>query len=190
MIDVELSTATSLWIDIPIIIICLAFILVIYWREYRRGKRTLTDQIILITMMTGYLVIYVYLTFIYRKPLEQRQLLSEPFGSYRHAFSLEGGLHIEHFSTARQILLNILVYVPPGCMLPALFSRIRHPYLASVGACTLLTLSTEILQWITRLGYCEVDDLINNMIGGLIGILLYHIGTKTIQHFQKLPVEQ
>ena len=190
MIDVELSTATSLWIDIPIIFVCLTIVLVIYWRECHRGNRTLAEQIVLITMMTGYLVIYVYLTFIYRKPLEQRQLLPQPFGSYRHAFSLEGGLHIEHLSTARQILLNILVYVPPGCMLPALLNRMRHPYLESVGVCALLTLATEILQWLTRLGYCEVDDLINNMLGGLIGILLYHIGTKTIQHFQKLRVQQ
>ena len=185
MNDVELSTATSLWIDLAILLICFIVVVFLEWRKSRRGHRTRTEWVIILTMLTGYLVIYIYLTFIYRKPLEQRQLLLRPFWSYEHAFSLEGGLHIVHLSSARQILLNILVYVPAGVMLPAVFYKVRHPYWMTVLACAALTLSTEGFQWLTKLGYCEVDDLINNLMGAMIGILLYDLGTRIIRHVQK-----
>ena len=190
MNDIELSTATSLWVDLAILLICFLIIFFLEWQGCRRGKRTRTEWILLLTMLTGYLAIYIYLTFVYRRPLEQRQLLPRPFWSYENAFSFEGGLHIVHLSSARQILLNIWVYVPPGMMLPAAFYKSRHPYWMTVVACALLTLMTEGLQWLTRLGYCEVDDLIHNMTGALIGIWFYDLGSRAIRRMQKQRVQK
>ncbi len=177
MADTQLSTATSLWVDMAVIVICWVVVTVIHARESQRGHRTVPEKTLLLIMLAGYLSIYIYLTFLYRHPLEARQVLPLPFRSYAHAFSFEGGFHIEHLSTARQILLNILAYVPPGMILPALLYRLRHPYWAAAGLCVLLSLLTEALQWLTRLGYCETDDLINNTLGALLGILLYRLGT-------------
>ena len=185
MAETQLSTATSLWIDLAVIVMCWVVVMVIEARRLRYGHRSIPEQTLLLMMLIGYLAVYVFLTFLYRKPLPERQTLIKPFWSYAHAFSFEGGLHIEHLSTARQILLNILVYVPPGCILPALLYRLRHPYWVSAGLCALLSLVTEGLQWLTCLGYCETDDLINNTLGGLIGILIFHLGTVLVKRWME-----
>ena len=63
---------------------------------------------------------------------------------------------------------NILFFIPVGVFLPAMLEKIRKIYIC-VPVIIGISLVIEILQFITIRGYCQVDDLITNGIGALIG---------------------
>ena len=137
---------------------------------------------------------YLYLTFFYRPPAPRPRLMLRPFWSYREAFSLEGGFQIRRLGVARSILLNILLYVPLGYLLPALFrltvpteSRLsplrRHPFLFALLFAMTLSLLTEILQYFTCRGLCELDDLFDNLLGAALGCAAIVVAIRLSRHY-------
>ena len=109
------------------------------------------------------------------------------FFNYRQAFDLDFSLwdtlrllpeglgetlshiHISSYTYAREVFLNILLYIPMGYLLPFIFKPMRY----SVTACTLAgflcSCATEYAQLRWGLGCFQVDDIVNNTIGCLIG---------------------
>ncbi len=66
---------------------------------------------------------------------------------------------------------NILIFIPFGFFLP-MASRIRSfstTLLSSLG----LSLCVEIFQFFTKVGSFDVDDLILNTLGGVLGYLIF-----------------
>ena len=129
-------------------------------------------QAALLLALGVYLAAYLWLTLLSRelKPDQPHSFIL--FESYRYAF--EGG-RIAHLSPARQILLNILLYLPPGLLVPSLL-RLRgaaRPWRTGLLAAAGLSLLTELTQLLTRRGMAEADDLFNNILGYLIGMGLY-----------------
>ena len=69
---------------------------------------------------------------------------------------------------------NVIAFMPFGLFIPILFARRRH--LKSILRMTfLLSLGIEIIQLLTRTGSFDVDDLILNTLGGVLGYLLFVI---------------
>ena len=84
------------------------------------------------------------------------------FSSYKNAYN---SFSIREW---RNIILNILMFVPLGFMIPLLFKKCKRwyiTYLIGFGA----TLFIEILQLISKRGIFELDDIINNTLGCIIG---------------------
>ena len=89
------------------------------------------------------------------------------------------GLIERHYTL---FFLNIGVFIPFGALLFLRFPRLRR-----ISACTafslVFSLSIELLQLIFRRGVCDIDDLICNTLGGLLGaavatlLLRIHITT-------------
>lgn len=69
------------------------------------------------------------------------------------------------------VLGNIVPFVPMGFFISG-FTRLRRKYVTSV-VCLGSILGIEALQFITMLGYFDVDDIILNFVGCLIGIIMY-----------------
>ena len=63
---------------------------------------------------------------------------------------------------------NVVVFIPLGYFLPQLWSRLRSVIKTGLLSLALIVV-VEIIQYITGLGSCDIDDLILNMIGVLIG---------------------
>lgn len=84
-------------------------------------------------------------------------------------------LHGEQFShetIAVNLLGNIVAFVPFGCLLPALLSWCRKPArTAAVMFAALLCIETT--QLVLKVGMFDVDDLILNEAGVLLGYWLY-----------------
>lgn len=79
------------------------------------------------------------------------------------------------------VLGNIFLFIPLGILLPILMKKNGKSILL-YGIC--VSLSIEIIQFIFGLGSTDIDDLIFNAIGVLIGYLLFHfIKSKTKSHF-------
>ena len=69
---------------------------------------------------------------------------------------------------------NVVMFVPLGLLLPTIWRRMRHFWACFVFAGGVILL-VELTQFITRLGACDVDDLLLNMVGILCGYVLWRI---------------
>ena len=76
------------------------------------------------------------------------------------------------YPTWSSLALNILLFVPLGMLTPIViksFGSLKKNFIFAF----LLSLSIEILQIITKKGWFDVDDVINNTLGTVIGFILY-----------------
>ena len=69
---------------------------------------------------------------------------------------------------------NIIAFVPFGIFLPYL-SEGKLKFILTFLYSFRLSLTIELVQLITRVGSCDVDDIILNTIGGVIGYILWSI---------------
>lgn len=66
---------------------------------------------------------------------------------------------------------NILIFIPFGFFLP-LASKFRN-FATTVFFSFFLSLTVEMVQFITQVGSFDVDDILLNTLGGLIGYILF-----------------
>ena len=78
---------------------------------------------------------------------------------------------VENTFHSREVLDNVLAFVPAGFYFTAFLSR-KHPF-AGVGATFLLSVLFETAQWIFAIGATDITDVITNTLGGLIGMLFF-----------------
>ena len=66
---------------------------------------------------------------------------------------------------------NILMFIPLGLYFANFMKHFR--FWKVLGAIIWTSLSIEVLQYILKRGASDIDDLLLNTIGGLIGIIIY-----------------
>ena len=69
------------------------------------------------------------------------------------------------------LLGNIVPFMPFGFLLPIAFRKINL-FWKVIGVGFVVDLSIEVFQYITKIGSFDVDDIILNMIGIVLGYLL------------------
>ena len=67
---------------------------------------------------------------------------------------------------------NVLLFVPFGAILPVLHRVFRH-FQVSLAYGMILSVTVELIQFATRRGSCDVDDVLLNTLGCAIGYLLF-----------------
>jgi glycopeptide antibiotics resistance protein len=71
----------------------------------------------------------------------------------------------------KNILGNIVLFLPFGFFLPALFSKCAN--FKKFFLITLLTLFiVELLQFLTMLGAFDINDIVLNLLGAIVGFLI------------------
>ncbi len=104
--------------------------------------------------LISYIAFIGLMTICYRETGESRGAF-QLFNSYKDFLHSDG--------TRQNILNNIWLFLPLGA---ALYTpRHRHLWLWAVGLSVLI----ETIQYFTGIGLCEVDDVISNGLGALIG---------------------
>ena len=138
-----------------------------------------------VVLLAAYFLTLIYLTFLTREPAPIYHYRISLFGAARRGLEFGGGVvsgllngdvRVSNWSSLEGIILNILLFVPFGYLVPSLFPRLRHVVLLAF----CVSLIIEVLQLVTRLGYADVDDLINNTIGAAIGTLIYNTLLKKV----------
>ena len=76
------------------------------------------------------------------------------------------------------LLGNTLAFVPLGFLLPLTLNTKRYTFLKGLFYCFLIILFIEIFQLITMVGSFDVDDIILNLCGCIVGYLLYKLGIR------------
>lgn len=125
-------------------------------------KKLKASKILLWSIFLIYTVIVLGATFIHRTPVMYENINLHIFSSYIKVWNRFSLLEL------RNIIFNILMFLPLGFVLPLLFKKCEKFYITYfLGLC--MTISIEVLQLISKRGIFEIDDIINNTLGCMIG---------------------
>lgn len=69
---------------------------------------------------------------------------------------------------------NILLFVPCSVLF-ALAYPVFKRFIYNIGLCFSLSVFLEIMQLVTSRGYCQIDDVVANTVGAMIGFVFYKI---------------
>ncbi len=70
---------------------------------------------------------------------------------------------------------NVFGFMPLGFVLPVFSRRCRLYWYNTVFSAYLLSWFIEMAQLFLRAGSCDVDDIILNTLGGLLGCICFHL---------------
>ena len=109
-------------------------------------------------------------TVLSRKVSENQGYNLHPFWSYK-SFQESGDKVL-----ARQIVLNVLMFVPVGLLFGLSFRSAKWWHAVLVGFA--LSFSIEMLQYLLHRGFAEFDDVFHNTVGFLVGFGIYIVGKR------------
>lgn len=69
---------------------------------------------------------------------------------------------------------NVVVFIPLGYLLPRIYRRAQNIFLC-MGLALLFVVLIEVFQLLSALGSFDVDDIILNCGGALLGFIFFHI---------------
>lgn len=136
----------------------------IYVRVKKRSIHLSTE--LLIILLLSYLILIANVT-----------ILNREAGSQLRVFDTKWLWINDSMDQNMTNLLNILLFIPLGALLAGIqvYSSYRMRILMTVSYCFLTSIVIECVQYISRRGYCEIDDIEANVLGGLIGSLLVNL---------------
>ena len=139
---------------------------------------------IVLALFISYLVVVAALTIV---PLQPRAVSGTGLVSFIPGRTTIGcyrqltGTPVEVVICNMQLLGNILVFVPMGILLPLVWYRHRSAT-ATIGAALAGSVTIEVIQYLQQsMGMqrsVDVDDVILNVVGALLGYLLLTLMTK------------
>lgn len=142
------------------LLLCLGIILLVMSFGIKRG---LCDSLGLILVI--YVVLLYCSTVFYRPPYVESQYNLIPLWSY--VAIIEGKKEL-----LSENLLNIAVFIPIGFLLGAI---LRKGWLITLCMGASLSVGIELLQFILGRGFSEVDDVIHNSLGCVLGYGLFMV---------------
>ena len=94
-----------------------------------------------------------------------------------------------NFAVFSNIFGNVIGFLPWGFILPIIFRRMDRVFLIFLSG-FLLSLTVEVIQLISKVGCFDVDDLILNTLGAVLGyvffVICYHIRRKKYHYGKKI----
>ncbi len=128
-------------------------------------------------VFAAYMIALIYFLFFSeqmgRVPSDEYKYSLEPFREIRRYIIYRK--EIGYFNAMLNLIGNVICFVPFGFVLPIMSNKQRG--LIKITVLTLLTsLLVELIQLISKVGSCDVDDILLNTLGGFLGYLLFMIG--------------
>ena len=119
------------------------------------------------TILFGvYFVVVVYGTVLMRQGTVARSIVMEPFQRIKEALATRNLEKMNHD------LMNVLMFVPFGILLPLMnrkvFNKVSFAFLFGLVTSTLI----ESIQLLFHLGQCDINDIIANTLGTVLGYLI------------------
>jgi len=110
--------------------------------------------------IAGYIIFILYVTLFSRESKDLFKYDFHPFWSYKAIIEGREDLLLENF-------LNVILFIPLGLLLWCVMKRKKWWEASAVGC--VLSLCIEIAQLIMKRGFSELDDVIHNSLGTIIG---------------------
>ena len=168
---------TSAVCDVPpivywglLVVFCVGLGLLLWWKGLREGLRYSA-----VLLLAEWIIVVLAITVLGRETRTVRGLSLIPLSSYLDIAENSYLLEVTAIN-----ILNVVLFVPVGLLLGLGFRGMT--WRKTMAAGTVLSVVIEVLQLVFRRGLCEVDDVIHNVVGCMIGyglaFLLTRIGTK------------
>ena len=140
------------------IVVLFLFLIVNAWRILRGKEKVSTLAAVCFYM---YLVILLVITFFSRENGSGSSLDLELFSTWRinernKAFLIE----------------NVLLFIPYGFVCPWHLKSARS-FIRCSGLGLITTFAIECMQLVTRRGVFQIDDILTNLLGSMIGYVLF-----------------
>lgn len=149
----------------------------VIYRKLLKGKKKINaKQAFMTFLISGYLIMVAGVTFLNRGAGIYGGFNFNILSSYREAWN--------NFDvrTWQYLIFNIIMFVPLGFLLPLAHIKFQN-FGFTFFAGLILTLLIELLQLATNSGIFDIDDIINNLVGTLMG---YSI-VMTLISLHKIP---
>jgi len=139
-------------------VFCLGVVFFVAFKGIRTGFRWSS-----VLLLIEYIFLLFCSTVIFRPTGETRQYDFHPFWSYDRPELL-----VEN-------IMNVIVFIPVGMILGSLL-RVKGSWLVALLIGCSISITIEALQFWFMRGFSEVDDVMHNTIGCVIGYGVYLIG--------------
>lgn len=161
------------WLPIGIFFGLLVESGICFYRIYQKKQRQTSKEAILTILLATYLLIVLIQTLFSREPGSRHGIDMIPFSTWgtneqSHAYMIE----------------NVILFLPFGILLPRVKGRNVHCKLIFASSFC-FSVSLETVQLLTGRGFCQVDDVIMNTLGGCLGYLIY----KGIKFLKRLALD-
>ena len=152
----------SLYQDIPqevyeglLSVFCIGLVVFIAWKGFKTGLRYSVALLLI-----EYIFLIFCSTVIFRATCETRQYDFQPFWSYQAIQEGRENLLAEN-------IMNVVVFVPVGLLFGIAFKQVTWWKALMIGCSISVTI--ESLQFLFKRGFSEVDDVMHNTLGCLLG---------------------
>ncbi len=133
------------------------------WQGIRKHRHELSLPAVII--LSVYLIAVLWITLFSRDGSSNTKVLLS-FGK------LKRFLRTGELGEFRHVLLNVLMFMPLGFLLPRLCKGRLQSVLFALAAGLWLTATIESIQYLLVIGQCDLEDLIGNTLGSVAGYLL------------------
>ncbi len=154
----------SLYQDIPqevyeglLSVFCLGVVSFIAWKGFKIGLRYSAALLLL-----EYIFLIFCSTVIFRATGETRQYDFHPFWSYDRP-----DLLVEN-------IMNVAVFIPVGLLLGSLL-KVKGSWLMTLIIGLGISMMVEALQFFFMKGFSELDDVMHNTLGCVVGYMIFAI---------------
>ncbi len=122
----------------------------------------LTKILFIIYLIVLFLIIIFKLDIPFSRLGYMRSINLIPFG---------GSLIINNKLNFSEIVMNVVIFIPLGMYVEVLFKRWTIG--RKIFFVFLISFICEVSQFILGVGASDITDIINNMLGGIIGLVIY-----------------
>ncbi len=170
MLDYDMGVPATVIIAISLIICCIVMVLYRYKINYPYFLRQTS-----FCLFCGYFFFVLCTTIFYREETFEKRYQLYPLWSYTVLYE----------RLLAQLILNVLMFIPIGFFVGGALKKKR--ILDVIGIGLALSFFIELTQLITTRGVFNVDDIIHNVLGCIIGylcfIFCYTIIHKNVSYF-------
>lgn len=146
----------------------------VLWKHFIRKERLVwknwvfrfLKSSVFLCLLVAYVYVVVGISILCRDPGSRQDVNLTLFSSFRA--NLQDRIYVVE---------NLLMFVPFGMLLPSVWKALyRFPWCVMIGM--VCSIAIEVVQYRLARGYTQIDDVLNNTIGTLIGywlVLALHV---------------
>lgn len=139
-----------------------------------KPKKPTLARIVSWSIFLIYILLVVYLTIIFREEMDAYKLSLKPIWIYKSF----------NYKRLVEPILNVLLFIPLGFISGA---AMKHKSLLRVIIlCCSISIGIEFFQLALKRGVCNIDDVIHNTVGSIIGYGLFLLCYLAIDKTKKL----